>query len=270
MAKASRKPSRSTLALLPDDYVRRSQQPLQALVFLAPLILMYELGSLIYATDYAQGVTLHVKARLMLLGFFEWFGLSGFLLPGLIVIGALLGWHIVRKDPWQLQPKTYGLMSVESLVMAIPLFMFALVMAPRPTSASAVQGLLAGVSGPSNVVSGSATGSPWQAEIIFSVGAGIYEEVLFRLVLIALLHALFVDWLALPDVWGSLLAMALSSLAFALYHFAPGNPFSWSLLGFYTVAGFYLACIFVLRGIGIAAGCHAVYDMLVVAWHLLR
>ncbi len=270
MAKTSRKPARSPLALLPDDYYRRSQQPLQALLFLAPLILMYELGSLIYATDYAQGVTLHVKARLMLLGFFEWFGLSGFLLPGLIVVAALLGWHIVRKDPWQWQPKTYALMSVESLLAAIPLFMFALVMAPRPAAAGVVQGLLAGVGASSGVMLGSAANTPWQAEVIFSVGAGLYEELLFRLVLIALLHALLVDWLALPDVWGSLLAMVISSLAFALYHFAPGNPFSWSLLGFYTVAGFYLACIFVLRGIGIAAGCHAVYDLFVVAWHLLR
>ena len=268
MAKASRKPSRHPIALVPDDYPRRSQQPLQALIFLAPLLVMYELGALIYATDYARGVTLHVKARLMLLGFFEWFGLSGFLLPGLIVMGALLGWHLVRKDPWRVEPKTYAGMALESILAAVPLFVFALVMAPRPAMAMRVQGLL---SDPPPMLAGATPlGTPWQAEVIFSVGAGIYEELLFRLLLIAALHALFVDGLALPDVWGSLLAMVLSSLAFALYHFAPGNPFSWSLLGFYTTAGFYLACLYVLRGIGIAAGTHAAYDLFVVAWHLLR
>jgi len=279
------------------DYFHRSQQPLQALFFLLPLIVAYELGVLIYATRYADLITgtgvihtsqtLHIKARLWLLGFFEWFGVGGYYLPGFIMVAALLGGHILRKDRWSLEPALYGWMGIESLLAALPLFVFGLTFSPAPgipggrledlglgglasLQASSLKPFLASLAGNGLSGGGGFTGLSWQAEIVFSLGAGIYEELLFRLILIAALHALLVDWLKIPDLWGSTAAMVLSAVAFALYHFSQDNSFTFSLFGYYTIAGAYLACLYVGRGIGIAAGAHAFYDLLVVAWHLFR
>ncbi|MEX0774851.1 MAG: CPBP family intramembrane glutamic endopeptidase [Phycisphaeraceae bacterium] len=255
-----RRPHRRSL--LPDDYFGRSQLPLQSLFFLLPLVVLYEVGTLIYATDYQHGTTLYIQARLWLLGFFQWFGVSGFLLPGLIVVAALVGWHIARKDRWELEPKLYLIMLIESAALAVPLLFFMSVMSRHPAPAAyAIDGL--------QLTLGAGQVSPWQAQAVFAIGAGIYEELLFRLVAIALLHFLLVDVLAVPDIWGSLAAIAISSVAFALYHFSGNRDFAWTPFFLYTAAGVYLACVYVLRGIGIAAGTHAVYDILVIVVRLL-
>ena len=273
-SRSSSCPSSASRTRKVQAYLDFSHKPLQALIALAPLLLAYELGALLYATRYhqiiqqgsvvvEQSITQHVTARLWLLSFFEWLGITGFFLPGLIVSASLIGWHLYRKDPWQWSPKTYLLMYSESVLWAIPLFVFALVLTPKPAWAlSSWLSTTLAYAYPSH--------TPWQAEVVFSLGAGIYEELLFRLLAMTIIHAFFFDYLKLPDSTSSLLAMVLSSLAFAFYHFSAANPFSWSLLAFYSAAGFYLACIYILRGIGLAAGSHAFYDLFVVAWHLLR
>ncbi len=274
MARKTRRPAAPILPP-PGSYFHRSQLPLQALIFLLPLIVLYEFGAFAYATHYADvatqyGVihtiqTIHIKARLWLMSFFEWFGVGGFFLPGLVMVGAMLGWHVMRGDAWEVEPRLYVGMALESVLLALPLFVFGLVLSPVPHPGYSLAAL-ARLSGADGLTAG---GLPWQAEFVFSIGAGIYEELLFRLILIAAVHALLVDWLALPDVWGSVAAMAVSAVAFALYHFSRGNPFAWDLFGYYTVAGAYLACVYVWRGIGVAAGTHAFYDILVVLWHLV-
>jgi membrane protease YdiL (CAAX protease family) len=126
-------------------------------------------------------------------------------------------------------------------------------------------------------VGGEAAALPsWQAGVVFSLGAGIYEELLFRLIAIALLHGLLVDVLAMPQQYGAPTVVVLSAIAFALYHFdqfsaMQWTPADWGRFAFYTLAGVYFAAIYMLRGFGIVAGAHAVYDILwvglAVYWH---
>jgi membrane protease YdiL (CAAX protease family) len=100
--------------------------------------------------------------------------------------------------------------------------------------------------------------------MVFGIGAGIYEELVFRLIMIALLHLILVDVLALPEGIGQAGAIGVSSLAFALYHFPSWGEIRVTLFLIYAFAGVYLAGIYLVRGIGIAAGAHAVYDIFVV------
>ncbi len=101
--------------------------------------------------------------------------------------------------------------------------------------------------------------------IVALLGAGIYEELLFRLILLSLL------------VWGlrkagiapgasTLLAVIVSSLLFAAaHHVGPYGeaPLMWSRFVFRTLAGVFFSVVFLYRGFGIAAGSHAAYDVLV-------
>jgi membrane protease YdiL (CAAX protease family) len=105
----------------------------------------------------------------------------------------------------------------------------------------------------------------WEAKLTVSIGAGIYEELVFRLMGIVLLYGLFVDMIGMGKITGSALAILLSSVAFAQAHFLPGTPFRWNLYLFFCLAGVYLAGVYIARGFGIAAGAHALYDVIVVA-----
>ena len=107
-------------------------------------------------------------------------------------------------------------------------------------------------------------------EIALSSGAGIYEELVFRLVAISLIMLVGVDLLHLPKTQTAVVAIALSSLLFAAHHHPPlgSEEFNLANFTFRTAAGVYLAGIFWYRGYGPAAGCHAAYNITVVALNL--
>ncbi len=253
------------------SYWDRTQWPLQSLYFLIPLLVAYELASIFYTTG--EGTRLPPIVAESLLGrFFEVFGVGGVYLPGIIVCVVLFCWHLARRDPWEPELTLYGLMWVESIVLAVPLFVFMLVLFREPGVPAPVAAAVGHF--PAAIPLASATGDPadtWWAGLVFSVGAGIYEELLFRLIAIAILHMILVDVLALPDIWGAIGAVVISAAAFALYHFEPiwhfgrfADSFDAGRFAFYTVAGVYFAAIYVLRGFGIVAATHALYDILVV------
>ena len=100
------------------------------------------------------------------------------------------------------------------------------------------------------------------------VGAGIYEETLFRLLLLpAVYYCLNV--IGIPSKAAMTLAMTTSALAFSCAHYVGpmAEPFVWFSFIFRWVAGLFFASVYVLRGFGIAVGAHAAYDILVGVLH---
>jgi membrane protease YdiL (CAAX protease family) len=96
------------------------------------------------------------------------------------------------------------------------------------------------------------------------LGAGIYEELLFRLILIT--AAVWLIGLWLPDKRKiAVLAVIASSLLFAAAHYvgAAGDEFGWFSFSFRFFAGVFFALLFLYRGFGITAGSHALYDIIV-------
>ena len=105
------------------------------------------------------------------------------------------------------------------------------------------------------------------SRLTISIGAGLYEELLFRMMLIAILHTLLVDVGKLPSPLGAGIAVVVSAAAFTGYH--PLNDdagaLSWRRVGFYFLAGLYFGVVYVVRGFGIVVATHAFYDVLVVS-----
>ena len=101
-------------------------------------------------------------------------------------------------------------------------------------------------------------------QMIAYAGAGIYEELLFRLMLIPVLWQVFAMF-GLQKVPALIGAIILSSLMFSAVHYdfvtAAGDPFEWYSFTFRFSAGVVFACLFAFRGFGIAAVTHALFDM---------
>ena len=106
--------------------------------------------------------------------------------------------------------------------------------------------------------------------LIGFLGAGVYEEALFRLALVPLFYVVL-RGLQTPQVLASALAVTASALLFSLAHHAgtPGETFTWFAFIFRWLAGVYFAWVFVVRGFGVAVGTHTAYDVLVgwLGWH---
>jgi len=112
--------------------------------------------------------------------------------------------------------------------------------------------------------------APLLANIVTGIGAGIYEELIFRLILICFLMILFQNIAKFDHTNSIILSVFISAALFSAHHhvvfvngrFALTAPFNGTAFGFRTIAGIYFAVLFAIRGFGITAGAHAFYDII--------
>ena len=98
-----------------------------------------------------------------------------------------------------------------------------------------------------------------------SLGAGIYEELLFRVILVGALSLLARRVFGWSHRGASILAVVLSAFVFSGFHYigALGDTLQWSSFIFRFFAGLVFSTMYVLRGFGVTAWTHALYDVLV-------
>jgi len=272
MAKRERSSSGRSRALLGvrprrEDYWWLSSRPLHGLVFLLPLVLLYELGSLLYLTDVKAGMQQTIRAKKLLDVFFSTFGVAGMLATGIAMLVVLLMWHILSRDRWQVRPLVLVGMALEAALWAIPLVVFGAIFQRATFMLDPAASLAMGpASLPVCVASGGGDlwAFGWQARATVAIGAGIYEELLFRLVGIALLHFLVADVLQAGKRLAQVVAVVGSAVAFGFYHDVslPGGGVAWPALIFFVVAGLYFGAIYLWRGFGIVVATHAIYDLI--------
>lgn len=254
-----------------------THRPLQCLVFISPLLLIYQIGSFVHPWDPTQPSPVHVIAFTLLLKFFAAFGALGTYMPLLAVIGVLLAWHLARKDKWDFEPSLYIRMAVESILWAVPIFTLSLFvqqgLSPIPqrinSNPTPHTSWIAQPAPPLAAALPSASSShlsqlPIPNAMIIAIGAGIYEELIFRLIAITMLSLFFVDILELKLVHALPLMILISAFLFAIYHKLGAIPLNLSWFLFLMAFGIYCAGIFLFRGFGIAVGTHAVYDLIVI------
>ncbi len=220
----------------PAPYWAQSCKPLANLVFVAPLLVAYEVGVALTGTDL-------LLSRGHIQSFLREVGAGAEYLSAVLIVAVLLAQQAAGRHPWRLPPVVPGLMALEAVVLAMPLLALAMLNggAPAaPPTGSLLRGVLEGV------------------------GAGIYEEFLFRLAWLALAGLVLVDLLSLPKDVAVTVAVLTSAVAFALYHFVGAESIHWGRFAFLLLAGAYLAGVYLLRGYGVAVGAHVVYNMILV------
>ena len=102
-------------------------------------------------------------------------------------------------------------------------------------------------------------------KIALSIGAGIYEELLFRVILVGGLYALLRLFFG-TQVIGYIIAAIVGALLFSAIHYIGelGDPFKLNSFTFRFLFGLALNVLFLVRGFGVAAWTHALYDIMVV------
>jgi len=248
---APKRPSRQA----PTGYAALSTRPLHTLIFLLPIVALYEVGSVLYLANPQTGSTQQILAERLLGRFFELFGVGGLYLPAAALLAVLLLWHILERDPWRVRWGVPAGMLAESVVWTVPLVALAHLVAIAAGAGAAPPTAALALAADAQGAEETLRSLPWQARGTIALGAGLYEELLFRMVAIALLHFLLVDLLGVKETPGRVAAIAVSALLFALYHAnLAGTPF-------YLMAGLYFGAIYVWRGFGIVVATHALYDL---------
>lgn len=111
------------------------------------------------------------------------------------------------------------------------------------------------------------TDTPLRA-VILSIGAGVNEEIFFRLLLIGVFHYVFADLLGVKDRAAVFLAIALSSFLFAGAHYvgAYGDRLEVVSFVYRFLAGVIFALIYRFRSFAVAVYTHAIYDIFVLVF----
>ncbi|HIE50345.1 MAG TPA: CPBP family intramembrane metalloprotease [Armatimonadetes bacterium] len=107
-------------------------------------------------------------------------------------------------------------------------------------------------------------GFDFSVSFMVALGAGIYEELVFRVLLMGGLIWMGKQGFKLGPVAAVLFGVIASALLFALFHYLGplGDSFTWHSFLFRFVAGIVLAGLYAVRGFGITVYTHTLYDVL--------
>ena len=220
-------------------YFLQSSRPFTSLVFILPMLLAYEIGIIALGPE-----AVHNGVAVWLKSFLSAVGLGRYVLLPVAVCGLLLGWHYVLRLPWRFSPRVLAGMLAETGLWASLLWL-------------ALGGYrwLADIQVSDEFA--------W-AEVLGFCGAGIYEELLFRVVLLSSVAAIMQQAGAARRA-SVVTAILVSAGVFAAAHYnlfvAGGANFTWHAFGFHLICGVFFGVLFCWRGFGITAGAHAMYNI---------
>ena len=230
-----------TSELLP-SYADAAASAWHSLLFLLPLVVFYEWGTWYYTFDPATQSEQRIVAFSLLRQSLAWVGASAGWVAPAAVISVLLGLVVCRREPLRPRPGVLFGMAAESIALAAPLLLLSYAIARSQLRLA---------------------GEPFGEGVVLSIGAGIYEELVFRLLAFAALSFVLADFLAIRPGITYGISVAFSATAFSLYHYWGPEAFAAQSFVFRLLAGGYFGMLLGARGFGITAGTHAAYDIAV-------
>lgn len=233
-----------------ERYWSAVRAPRYSLLFALPLLLAYEVLAFALSHDAYAGV--RNGADVLLKSAFVWLGgRNGILWFGglLVGIGAIRILQDVRKSGG-VEPRYFAGMLAESVGYALALGSVTSLLTSVLLRAAP---LAAGIAGAFDL----------PTQLMISLGAGIYEELLFRVILVSALAAFARGVLKLAPVPGGIFATVVGALIFSAFHYigAFGDPLELGSFTFRTIAGMIFSGLYLTRGFGITAWTHALYDV---------
>lgn len=238
----AKKPSRLSL------YLTESRDIGRSLVLVVPLLVAYEVSMPLLAPDLRNSAEWGVSRLLAPLPEATLLYLRRATLSALVI--AALVWTLWARRP-RAEVARPHLILAESAGLALLL---------GPLLGALVHRLGLPLSASADVAG---TASPW-VPFALSVGAGLWEELVFRLGLMGGLMLLCTQVLQWKRGVALAVAVLVSALIFALYHHlgTAGEPLEPARFVFRALAGTILGLLFAWRGLAVVVYMHVFYDVL--------
>ena len=233
-------------------YFQYSKNILSSLLFIFPLIILYEFIAFFKFNN--TDIIIRNTADTILRDFIRLFSDNVFLIQSIIILFFLISYYIYNnkiKNSHTFNIKYFSFMYIEGFLYGL---------------------LLVYVLNGLNVFARLDTFqyNDYIISFYLCLGAGIWEEILFRLIIFNLIMYL-ASYLSNNNFLPLLLSIFISSIIFSLFHYIGTFSDTFSLYSFIIrfVGGVYLALIYYYRGIGIAMFSHFIYDFLIVSYPLI-
>jgi hypothetical protein len=237
-------------------YWQDSRKPRYSLLLALPLFIIYQVLEALEPTTRGGGLRNGADVILESL-FYRVAGPRGPLLFTVCLVAVGL-WLVIRdyhKSGRELRFPMLLVMLAEATVLALSIGII-------------VSAITSQLVRPTAMLQQSVEQMPTATKLMLSLGAGLYEELLFRVLLVGSLAWAGKRVLGLRPLMAGIWAALIGALIFSAFHYV--GPYADRLTAysfvFRTIAGLAFSALFLLRGFGITAWTHALYD----AFLLLR
>ncbi|MDH5675302.1 MAG: CPBP family glutamic-type intramembrane protease [Myxococcales bacterium] len=237
-----------TLDRLGQRISRHRPDPLTSVALTVPVFVLYHLGILLLdkrnGVDWLSELTLQLLDRSVL----------GYVAVTLGLGAALLTSMWLLRSRGRLRPVALVPILVESVLWALAM-LASVGWATARMEAALVSGLAADL----------ATSLTPLEKLVMAAGAGFHEELMFRVLLVSGVARLSMRVGSVSALRAFTLSVLISALAFAaVHHLGPlGEPLSLEALIFRSLAGVFLALLYLARGFAVAVYTHTIYDLMV-------
>src|SRR5215471_3541363 len=234
-------------------YFSLSRSPRYSILFALPLLIAYE-GLAAMLAQPGHGEVRNGADAMLRAAFTAVAGVYGpmVFMAAIILLGLFLVVRDLRMSRGGLRPLIFGGMLVESAAMAGA---FGLIIGVATAKLiSSLQMLM--------VAEGGIRSMAWPTRLMLSLGAGLYEELFFRVFLVTGLAAVGRALLGFSTRVASGFAVVISAIMFSAFHYIGpfGDTFELQSFTFRMLSGLAFSVLYVLRGFGVTAWTHALYD----------
>ena len=228
------------------SYFLQTRSSFYSFLFTIPLFFIYEVGILFLSKDdilvVRNGADFLMRSILESFGIFGLYGLGAIFLIGFIITYIFF---YNDKSNKSIRADYLFIMIFESVCWALILYFllskFMLVLM-NPIGKTITQ------------------------QVTLAIGAGIYEEFLFRVMLISGLTGIIGFVFLWSEKVRKAAALIIAAGIFSAFHFMGdyGDYFSMELFLLRFFAGIVLGVLYIARGFGITAYAHSIYDLIVL------
>lgn len=225
-------------------YLLNSRSPLIGLVMVLPLLVLYNVGLLVTDWRALNGADLVTWILV------ETLDRTGYLITqGVVIVAFLIAIGVLQRKR-QFHLAYYAPLLAESLVYAL-----------------GMGTLILAVMREAHLLGGS-PGEPMGlfTVLTISAGAGVHEELVFRLLMIPAIAWLLTRTAGLRPGLAVTLSVVASSVLFSLAHYLGPESFQLFTFAYRSLAGLVFAALFLARGFAVAVYTHALYDVYVLAF----
>lgn len=231
------------------SYLDQTRGILYSYLISVPLLILYEL---LIRISQPPDQAVRISVDILFKTFFQFLGVNA--ISATLFIAALIGAIVLyrkRSELPHLQSTYFISMIVESAVYAVLITVV-------------IVGLLDAIL-TMNLMQSTEALSKIQM-FALSLGAGLYEELFFRVILVGGLSMFFLNFFSKRGTAYTISAL-VAALVFSGVHYVGqyGDFFTLGSFLFRFLFGLALNLIYVTRGFGIAAWTHALYDIFVIS-----